>query len=113
MPYRDIGELDRRISIHSVIYTGGVGNEQVFDRTAIVATVWAKYTPQSGNEAFVEERRREKSRATFSIRWREGIDPKMLIFYDGRFWDIKTLHEDRRNRSLDIVAEVSDFEPGG
>lgn len=112
MAYGTIGKLDRRITIKSPVKTAGIGGEVLESSFATIATVWAKFEPMPGGESFVDDQRRNKEKAKFSIRDRGGLTTEMVIEFDGRDWDIKSISPITRNRELDIIAEVIDYSPG-
>ena len=112
MGYQTIGKLDRRIVIKSPIKTEGIGGEILEESFSTIATVWARYESIPGGESFVDDQRRNKEKAKFSIRDRKGLTTEMVIQYDGRDWDIQSISPVTRNRELDIVAEVIDYSPG-
>lgn len=112
MGYGTIGKLDRRIIIKSPIKTEGIGGEILEESFATIATVWARFEPIPGGESFVDDQRRNKEKAKFSIRNRDGLTTEMVVEFDGRDWDIKSISPTVRNREIEIIAEVIDYSPG-
>lgn len=111
MGYGTIGKLDRRITIQSPNRTRGLGGSPEELTWISVATVWSSFSPETGSDSFVDDERRNRARATFGIRKIDGLTTEMRIQFDGQYWDIISLSATERNRSIDIVAEILNYEP--
>lgn len=111
MPYGSIGKLDRRIVIKAPTNTRGLGGAPEQETFSTFATVWAAFVPGSGGEAFVDDEERNRVSAMFQIRDIQGLNTDMRIEFDGGEWDIVSIMPTERNRSIDITAELRNYEP--
>ncbi len=111
MPYRTIGDLDRRIVIKAPVLSRGLGGSPEVATYSEFATVWAMFTPKSGGESFVDDEERSRVSAEFSFRDISGLNTEMIIEFDGGEWDIVSLFPDRRNRSIIASVELRNYEP--
>lgn len=102
-----IGKLDRRITFRTATETQSTSGATV-STWADVATVWANVTSNgSGNEKFVMEKETSFNRKFFTIRYRTDITEKMILFFESKEYDIKSIQEvdGTRRRFLKIQAE--------
>ena len=74
-----------------------------------LASVWARFSPQSAREQFRNESNIEQASntAAFRIRWRDDLDEAMRVVYDGHNWDIEGIIEVGRRDKLDLIATRS------
>lgn len=98
------GKLDRRIVIEQVTETrdayGGI-----VETWATFATMWAQVVPTNVNEIYNADALRAFKMTTFTVRWREGLDPKMRIQFDGHAYRILGVKEVGRRDFIDILTE--------
>jgi SPP1 family predicted phage head-tail adaptor len=109
-----IGKLDRRITIQNYVSNiDAYGGETL--TPAILAEVWAglNLSPGSVSREDLEGAQIiSKRESVFTIRYRNDIDEKMTILYEGKKYNIGVIREktDHRKRYLEITAEVKDSE---
>lgn len=98
------GKLDRRVTIEQVVETrdayGGI-----IETWSTFAVMWAQVMPTNANEIYNADALRAFKMTTFTIRWREGLDPKMRIQFDGHTYRIVGLKEVGRRDFIDILTE--------
>lgn len=101
-----IGALDRKITFRQSTETqsdSGSVNETWSD----VATVRANVKSRASSEKFEVEREMTFNRKLFTIRYRSDLNEKMIIIYETKEYDIKSINEldGTRKRFLVIQAE--------
>lgn len=99
-----IGKLDRRIEIQTATDTRDAFGAGVPSYTTTY-TVWASIVPAGGQEGTEGEKQTATGIVKFSIRYISGLDEKMRILYDSEYYDIMSIDEPDRKRSLDITAK--------
>ena len=110
--------MDERITIQEPAGTTDSYGQSVPDWTD-VATVWAKVDDRSGSEKLQADQITAYMNTTFNIRYRTGVDETMRILRirTGRYYNIRSVKNPDRKRTLDIAAEMQDDpfeeEPGG
>lgn len=102
------GKYDRRVTVQALSITedafGGAVNGW-----ANLTTVWAEYLPGTGGERRVAAAQEQgQMPATFNIRYSSAtaaIKPQThRISFDGSYWDIESIAETERRKSLSIIA---------
>lgn len=102
----NIGQLNRRILIQQETATRGTSGQEILTWSD-VANVWAKVSyPLTGSGESVEADQVIVTTTTeFVIRFRNGIDEKMRIVYNGSNFGIININETQeRNHFLLIKA---------
>jgi SPP1 family predicted phage head-tail adaptor len=99
-----IGKLDRRIQIQSLSETRDSfgGNSPAWNT---LYSVWASVTPLGGIEKDEADKTTATSPVTFSIRYITGLREKMRIVYNSDIYNIISIGEPDRRRSLTITAQ--------
>lgn len=97
------GDLDRRITIQSVTTVQNSYGDPV-ESWSTFASVWASVKPYRGNEEFDAEHHRSEELKVFKIRYRQGLNHKMRIVYEGANYDIRSIKEIGRREGLEIEA---------
>lgn len=100
-----LGNLDRRIVIESATEAQDSYGEAI-KTWSTFATVWAKATPNRGDERFAANQIVAQADSMFRIRWQSGVTTKMRINYDGQIYDIVYLAELGRHEALDLYARI-------
>lgn len=101
------GRLDKRMTIQQGTDTQTTSGD--------ITTVWADLWPnvpcrliqKNGGERFEGDRDTSRTLASFEIRWRSGLNPKMRIIYNSNTYDIIDIDELGRNEGLIIKAYTS------
>lgn len=102
------GRLDRSIQIQAATTTQNDVGEPV-DTWANLhseSSIPAAYTPQRGNERFSAQQLVGRAVVTFRVRYRDDVNTKCRIVYDGKNWDIHDVREIGRREGLDIDASA-------
>lgn len=100
--HRDIGSLDRRITIQEPIEsrTASGHEKQTYQD---LATVWASKGYRSSEEDLETMRETRSDDITWTIRYRTGLTAKMIIIDNvGERYDIKGFKELGRKEYLEI-----------
>lgn len=109
------GKYDRYIRIErlsSVPDTYG----QPMEAFTLHAMAWAMFEPLGGAEGHTEAslQRAATQRAQFTLRYREGIEPRMRVVWRRQAWDIVDVAETgARLRELVLTCEARQVESGG
>jgi len=70
-----------------------------------VATVWAAVEALTGKLYFEAQQTQEQSDHRITIRWRRGIEPGMVVRYDGREFTIHAvLDKDGKRKWLELIC---------
>lgn len=99
------GELSRRIVIELATEAQDSYGEAV-PTWSTFATVWAKVTPNRGDERFAANQIVAQADSVFRIRWQSGVTTKMRINYDGQIYDIVYMAEIGRREGLDLYGHI-------
>lgn len=108
------GELDRRILVQRPVEVRNESGE-VITGWVDVATIWANFKRVNGTDEFKAEQRSSRQQVNFKIRYRQGIDPKMTVVYDGERYEIEDVGEagEGRRDGLLLVAYAREVTSGG
>lgn len=100
------GSMDRMIRLKKPEYVKdpdtGQQVEQFVDMNP--AQEWAQVQSDQGNELFQSDKKTATSRKKFKIHYREDVDEKCVIEYNGRLYDIQRIQELQRRRGLLLQA---------
>lgn len=106
----DIGRADRRIKIERRVETKDGMGQVIEDYTPITRApeMWATVLGLSGRELFAAQQVNSEITTRFTIRFRDDLDTKMRIVYDGQHYDIHYIREapGGRRRSTEILASA-------
>lgn len=103
-----IGQRDRQIQIQRAVKTSNEYNEEEISRWETVATVWAKVTESQGGETYQSDQLTESRMTVFDIWYNSCVNVEMRIAYNDRYYEIRSIIEPDRRRSLKIKAELLD-----
>lgn len=113
-----IGARDRRITIEQEVITINSTNEEV-KTWALFVAVWAKVSEDKGSESYKAEQVTASRNTVFDIRYRTGLNERMRISYEQRYYNITSITSPDRQRSIllkafleDEVEEESGFSSG-
>lgn len=100
-----IGDLRHRVEVGR--YTGGT--DQWGDPVPVqwqpVCTVWAAVEALSGRLYFEAQQTAQQSDHRVTIRYRKGIEPGMVVRWDGRELEIQAvLDREGRRRWLELLC---------
>lgn len=108
------GDLDRRLTLQRRAVARNESNEEVGAWTD-VAVVWGSVSRTGGGEGFGPDVRRATQQATITIRWREGVEPRMRVLSDdGQAYEITDVAEDPehgRREALLLTCFLREPEP--
>jgi SPP1 family predicted phage head-tail adaptor len=101
-----IGKMRHRIAIKSLSTTQDSFGEQVETYTD-VCTVWASVEPLVGKEYFVAEQANSEVSIKVRIRYRTGINDKMVVFFGSRKLLIVSppINSYEKNRELILMCK--------
>lgn len=104
-----IGELDQTIIIQRFTSATDEYNAQTITWSTL-ATVKAKVTDsQAGSrEQYQSDQLTAVRTTTFLIRYLSGVEEKMRILYDDRFYDIEYIGRPDRKRTLELRTVLLD-----
>lgn len=103
-----IAERDRKITIQRKVETSNAFNESEITSWETVCCVAAKVDEAQGNEVYQSDQLTETRLTVFDIRYVSGLDTEMRIDYNGRYYEIRSIIEPDRRRSLKIKAQLLD-----
>ena len=104
-----IGKLDRRVKLQNYSTSANAYGE--LEKTySDLAEVWAMFRFKTGNEKTEGEQVTAIEKHEFVIRYRSDFNEKGRIFYDSKYYYVKSLGEygEQRKRYLKIIAENRD-----
>lgn len=88
----NIGDMRHRITIQTYSISRNAAGEEIVSWIDY-ATVWAAVDQKPGGSGEVEQADQTtgKVSAVFRIRKRSGLNEKMLVVWDGRKWNIRSI----------------------
>ena len=102
-----IGERDRRITILKKETTTNAFNEAVVSWSDLI-TVWAKVSEAQGTEGYESDQLTERRLTVFDITYRCSVTVEHRIKYNDRYYDIVSIVEPDRRRTLKLKARLLD-----
>lgn len=100
-----IGDLRHRIEIGRYVEGKDQFGDPLPPTWQTVATVWAAVEALTGRLYFEARQTAEQSDHRITIRWRRGIEPGMIVRYDGREFTIQAvLDRDGTRRWLQLIC---------
>jgi SPP1 family predicted phage head-tail adaptor len=109
----DAGKLDRRISIERATAAVNAMNEPTGARVEL-AYVAANVAPVSDGERMRAGETLAERKLRFTIRYSSQVatvDPRDVIVYDGRVFDINGVKEIGRRKYLEVTATARAEQP--
>lgn len=102
-----IGNLDRKIIIydHSTVPDGA---GQPIATRSIFATVYAGIEYQASDESIHAETTTAKTKILFTIRYLDGLNERMEIYFDSQYFEIISIQPIGRNESIKVMAQKMD-----
>lgn len=97
--------MDRRITIKGKSIAENSFGECIETWTDL-ATVWAEVREIRGGERYAAMQTQASVDRIFRIRYRAGITPENIIYYDGKDYDIGGILEIGRREGLEIYASA-------
>lgn len=99
------GKLNKRVDIERAVQTsdGGGGFTESWE---IFKSVWAHVQPLRGREDFDDFRIHGKVNYRITIRYTQGVEPKMRVNLGGRIFNIRAvMNIDEADEVLELMAE--------
>jgi SPP1 family predicted phage head-tail adaptor len=107
-----IGKLDRRITIEEEVVTNNAFNEPAISSWSTVATTWCRVeeiaSQGSNNEVFSSDQITARRKLKFTIRFKTGLNEKMRIAYNDRYYGIIAIQNPDRKTSTVLLAYILD-----
>lgn len=102
-----IGQLDRRIRIETPTSTRGTSGQELLTWDTF-AECWAavEYPGTKSDEGVIADQEVSTTFVYFIIRYRDGINQKMRIVYNGENYDILNKLEIGRREFLKLPAKL-------
>jgi SPP1 family predicted phage head-tail adaptor len=98
-----IGKMDRKIAFQVVSEPNDDFGGSTPSWTTVISC-WASLTPGGGIEKDEADKVTATSPVVFGIRYKAGIDEKMRILYNSEIYNIISIAEPDRRKSLQITA---------
>lgn len=71
-----------------------------------VCKVWSAIKTVNGSEYYSASATQHENTYRFIIRYRKGLDPRMMINYEGRIFNIESiLNDNEQKKTLTIIAK--------
>ena len=100
------GMLNKRIIIaRRADDTGNGFGKSGQPKYEILGTYWAAETFSRGVKALHEGALDAYDTVMFRLRWHSGIDRWCLIQYQGKWYQLQSLNEDKQNNQIQITAQ--------
>jgi SPP1 family predicted phage head-tail adaptor len=107
MIIKDIGELDRRITLRNPSTSTDAFGQSV--RTyADVSSLWAKVEYKSGTEGEESNRLESVKRVEFLVRYNTAITEVSQISWDGDTFEVEVVLPMERKRFMHLVTRLVD-----
>ena len=107
LPIKDLGELDRRITIQQTTETVDSYGQMV--RTySTLGQFWAKVDYVSGVEGEDSNRLEAAKRVEFVVRYNASVNEKQLISWDGDSFEIEAVLPVERKRFMHLITRLVD-----
>lgn len=101
----NIGELRHRVEIGRYVQGTDQFGDPIPPQWEQVCEVWAAVEAITGRLYFEAQQTAEQSDHRVTIRWRSGIEPGMVVRYDGREFTIQAaLDREGRRRWLELIC---------
>lgn len=102
-----IGTLDRRICIETPTSSRGTSGQELLT-WATFAECWAgvEYPGTKSDEGVIADQEVSVTTVNFIIRYRDGLNQKMRIVYNGENYDILNKFELGRREFLKLPAKL-------
>ena len=99
------GKLRHRISIERAIETQDSSYNEAVLQWVLFAEVSANIIPLSGRELIRAKQVELETDTEITIRYLDGLSPKMRIVYRGRFFEIlNIINTEERNREIHLLC---------
>lgn len=99
------GDLDRQVVLLKPA-TADSPLGRVDAEPIVIATVWAKVREAQGREWQEGSAVTSSRRATFTLRYRTGLDALTSLQWDGLTWNVIARAEIGRREGIELQAEV-------
>jgi SPP1 family predicted phage head-tail adaptor len=110
-----IGKLDRRITIIQAITETGDSNEDKitgWEEIELNPNLWAQKIERNGNTLVQSDRVSFSQQTNWVIRFRDDLNVRMRLVYDGQMYEILNISERKgdRLRYTDLETQFLDNE---
>ncbi|MFN7019877.1 MAG: phage head closure protein [Phycisphaerales bacterium] len=106
------GAMNRRVLIQRPVEVYDAHGQREPEAWADVGQAWALVTRAPGTERFQADQRTSVQTATFTIRWRTGIEPGMRVISDGQAYDIRDVGESGTRDLIVLTCEGREVRTG-
>lgn len=105
----DIGEMNQQIILIKKKYVGQNPNTYMaMYKNVVLGKVWAKVSALHGQEYYTAVTVKLEQQLSFIIRYRDDVDEKTDIWFNGRGYDISFIDDVKYNHEfMEIKAEYS------
>jgi SPP1 family predicted phage head-tail adaptor len=101
-----IGSLDRKIAIESYSITVSASGERTKSAWRTFAEAWANVTYQGGDKGEEDEKITAVSDISFTIRYMEGLQTRMRIRFEDKYYAIRSIDNIGRRKYIDIKSDT-------
>ena len=105
-----LGNLDRKITIQYYPQTRGSTWGEVLKVWTTYATCWGQKIEATGKEELDTDQVVSKQMIQWRIRYDSGVNERMRIYYDGDYYNIESIQEEKRRRYLVLNTLKTDGE---
>lgn len=108
-PYPNIGSLNQKITIQISFSNTKQDTGEKNVGWTFFAHAWAKVQDNGGTEQLEGSQIMANDTVLFTIRYIQGIKPKMRILHNGMLYNIRSVSEIGRHRFLTLKTETRDY----
>jgi len=101
---KDIGEMDRRISIYQRVITYDTNGGEI-NTWSLYGSRWAKREDRGGGEPIQDDALLKVHDVVFTIRYESGITKDMVVYYSSQAYDIEHIAEIGRNDKMQLFCK--------
>lgn len=101
------GLMDELVTVQQFTTTTDSNTGEKLQSWSTYSTPWARIQEsESGSESVDSDRREAKQTVTFSMRYDSGINPKMRIVWENKYYNIINIADLERRMYLRIQTEL-------
>lgn len=101
------GLMDELVTVEQFTTTTDSNTGEKLQSWSTYSTPWARIQEsESGSESVDSDRREAKQTVTFSMRYDSGINPKMRIAWENKYYNIINIADLERRMYLRIQTEL-------
>ena len=102
------GLMDELVTVEQYTMTTDSNTGEKLQSWSTYSTPWARIQEgESGSETVDADRREHKQIVTFTLRHDSGINPKMRIVWENRYYNIINIADLERRMYLKIQTELT------